>query len=118
MQIITEEFKARKLTLNGVKEDWWEYWLSWNNIYRVAEENSLGVIVYKWLRSGADHWCHATLYWRVGMSKFASSGSGQLIGKDEEVFGLAPEIKPDGTALHSIKGLGNLYINDNTWRVE
>lgn len=118
MQIITEEFKARKLTLNGAKEDWWEYWLSWNNIYRVAEENSLGVIVYKWLRSGADHWCHATLYWRVGMSKFASSGSGQLIGKDEEIFGLAPEIKPDGTALHSIKGLGNLYINDNTWRVE
>lgn len=99
MQIVVEEFKTKRMTLNGKREDYHNYWLHWNNIYRVGQENSLGVIEYKWLRSGADHWCHATLYWRVGLSKFAS-GEGALIGnKSEFNFKTSPEIDLDGKGI-------------------
>lgn len=42
MQLLIEEFKTRRITLNGKKSDWWDYWLHWKNIYRVGEENALG----------------------------------------------------------------------------
>lgn len=115
MQILIEEFRTRRISLNGKKADWWDYWLHWSNIYRVGEENALGVIIYQWLRSGPDHWCHATLYWRVGMSKFASSGEGMLIDKEVEEIPISPVIDPDGTALHSPKGLGVVKISNNNW---
>ena len=42
-----------------------------------AEENSLGVMDYKWERFDADHYVHAYLYFRVGISRFAN-GDGQV----------------------------------------
>lgn len=72
MQIVVDEFSKGLMTLNGKPEEWNDYAEHFKNIYRVEEEDMLGVPRRQWKRKGDDHFCHATLYWRIGMSKYAS----------------------------------------------
>jgi len=85
LQLVIDEFKEKRLRLyNGTENDWYDYWLHWSHIYRVAEEDTLGVMQYKWLRSDRDDWCHATVYFRIGIDRFG--GVGSII---------SPDIKPE-----------------------
>lgn len=79
MQLVIDEFSDKRIPLQGDENDWYDYWLHWKNIYRVEKENHLGQMVRVWERAGDDHWCHATLYWRVGMERFGH-GEGAIIG--------------------------------------
>jgi len=81
LQLCIDEFEKKKMNIFGTRKDWWGFWLHWNAIFRVKEEDSLGVSVYKWKRSGADHFCHAYLYFRVGISKFANA-EGEIFSAD------------------------------------
>jgi hypothetical protein len=38
-----------------------------------------------------DHWCHATVYWRIGMDRFGG-GDGEIIGNAATSLANAPEI--------------------------
>lgn len=73
IQIFIEEMLDKRVTFNGTESDWQEYITHWMNIYRTWEENSLGVREFKWERQGPDHFVHATMYARIGMSKYAES---------------------------------------------
>ncbi len=73
IQLVVDEFTEKRIPICGTQAEWWDYWVHWSHIYRTAEEDSLGVIKYKWLRSDRDDWCHATVYWRIGMSRFMES---------------------------------------------
>lgn len=76
IQFVIEEFRQRRLKLyNGTRNDWYDYWLHWKHIYRVAEEDELGIVRHKWLRSDRDDWVHATVYWRIGIARFGSMGA-------------------------------------------
>lgn len=77
IQWVIGEFKDRRIRLyNGGRESWYNYYVHWSHIYRIVEENQqLQTPEYKWLRNDRDDWVHATIYWRVGMSRFGSSGS-------------------------------------------
>ncbi len=118
IQLVIDEFADSRIPLQGKEADWWEYWLHWDRIYRVAVETPLQTIKHKWLRSGRDDWVHATIYFRAGMSRFALAGGGELIAGEEEEFPLSPEIQPDGTGIHSPKGIGTLKVSDNNWRID
>ena len=97
IQMTLDEFMDERIPLQGTMDDWYDYWLHWNNIYRVQEENNLGIMEKKWERSGDDHWVHATVYWRVGMNRFGM-GEGAVIGKPLKVFGKKGyEVSPDNT---------------------
>lgn len=54
----------------------------WSHIYRVSEEDNLGVMRHKWERSDDDHWVLSSIYWRIGMSRFAGSGSVIMAGEN------------------------------------
>jgi len=76
MQLVIDEAKNQRFRLyNGTRADYHDYWLHWSHIYRVWEEDSLGVPRYTWLRDGRDDWVHATIYWRVGVGRFGTSGA-------------------------------------------
>lgn len=75
IQLLVDEFTDKRIPLWGKESDWYDYYLHWANIYRVEEENALGVPVKRWERSGDDHWVHASLYWRIGISRFAEMAS-------------------------------------------
>jgi len=75
MQFVIDEFREKRLKLyRGTENDWYNYWLHWSHIYRTVEENTLGTKDYKWHRSDRDDWVHATIYWRVGIDRFGSTG--------------------------------------------
>lgn len=75
MQLVIDEFKEKRLSLfSGTRADWHDYWLHWSHIYRVWEEDTLGIPRYTWLRDGRDDWVHATIYWRIGIDRFGQKG--------------------------------------------
>ena len=75
IQLVVDELNGGRIGLyNGNEADWHDYWLHWSHIRRVAEEDALGVLRHEWVRSDRDDWVHATVYWRIGVSRFGTSG--------------------------------------------
>jgi hypothetical protein len=77
LTLLVQYFEEQRIPLQGTKEDWYDYWLHWNNLTKVKDEDSHGRIKYVWARNGDDHWAHATNYWATGMSRF---GDGEMGG--------------------------------------
>lgn len=102
ISLIVGEFQDVRLPLHGSEEYWEGFWHHAAAIYRVKKLNEvLGTMEYKWERSGPDHWFHAFLYCRVGLSRFQETG-GSLIktkhsiaSKDGIPEGFA--LRPDGS---------------------
>lgn len=78
IQLVVDEFTDKRVPLQGTEKDWEDYVGHWGNMYRISTENALGVEVNKWERSGPDHLALATVYWRVGMTRFGQ-GNGLIL---------------------------------------
>lgn len=100
MQLVIDEAIRRSFGIyNGTRADWHDYQLHWSHIYRVWEEDSLGKPQYTWLRDGRDDWVHATIYWRVGIDRFGTSGA--VIGAQMEPDANSYMINTDSTVTFS-----------------
>jgi hypothetical protein len=73
IQLFIDEMQDKRVVFNGTESEWQEYIVHWLNIYRVWEENALGIKEFKWERQGDDHWVHASAYCRVGLDRFSES---------------------------------------------
>lgn len=83
-QLVVDEFRDKRLTLQGEEQDWWEYWLDWKNMSRIKVIDPVtnqfkGI---KWVRNGRNHRASATLFWRIGMDRF-SGGQVTFIGAQD-----------------------------------
>lgn len=76
IQLVVDEFKTRRIPVHGTEQEWFEYWLDWNNLakIKVLDPETNQVKGYKWVRSGRDHRALATVLWRVGMTRFQTMG--------------------------------------------
>lgn len=81
IQLFIDEMTDKRVTFNGTESEWQEYIANWLNIYRTWEENALGVREFKWERTGPDHFCHASLYARIGLDKFQDTQA-KVVGGD------------------------------------
>lgn len=81
IQLVVDEFSDSLIPLQGEENDWYEYWLDWNNLSRRKEVDSVtGAFKrYAWIRSGRDHKALATVYWRVGISRFGWGGGSKRV---------------------------------------
>lgn len=71
IQLVVDEFTEKRIPIYGNDSEWYDYWLHWSHIYRVEEYNdNTGITKYTWMRSDRDDWVQATVYWRIGMSRF------------------------------------------------
>lgn len=104
IQLVIDEFKDKRIPLHGTKEDWYDYWLHWSHIYRTKEEDGLGVMRYKWVRSDRDDWVHATVYWRVGMDRFGTQ-PGSFVG-NKRIFSDPAGIVTREGFVHSLPSFG------------
>lgn len=97
IQMVVDEFTDGRISLQGNENDWHDYWLHWNNLTRIKEiDEKTGEIKRKiWVRNGDDHYCLATTYWRIGMSRFSSVES-SILG-DNTIVEEAPMIGLDET---------------------
>ncbi len=76
IQLVVDEFRTKRIPVHGTQDDWYEYWLDWNNLskIKVLDPDTNQVKGYKWVRNGRDHRALATVFWRVGMSRFTNVG--------------------------------------------
>lgn len=93
-----DNYKLGKYSTNK-DGDYYDYWVHWNNVIRTVEETDRGFIRKTWKRTGPDHLVHATVYWRVGMSRFAGSGSGKVFGNEKSEFTNAPIVLPGNRVI-------------------
>lgn len=96
VQLVIDEYTEKRMPIYGSEADWYDYWLHFSHIYRTEEENTLGVPVYRWLRSDRDDWVHATVYMRIGMMRFLDVST-TFNSPSEPVGTLGAEVRPDHT---------------------
>lgn len=97
LQLVVDEFRNKRIPVHGTEADWFEYWLDWNNLskMKVLDPDTNQVKGYKWVRSGRDHRALATVFWRVGMTRF--SGIGGIVRATEPAKPTSYMIDPAGT---------------------
>jgi hypothetical protein len=100
ISLVVEEFTDRRIAVQGDFEtggtmDWYDYWLQWNNLTKVKElDPKTGQVKRRiWVRSGADHFAHATVYWRIGIKRFG--GKGIVIHADNPHISAQPGVVLD-----------------------
>lgn len=96
VQLVVDEYTEKRMPIYGTEADWYDYWLHFSHIYRTEEENTLGVPVYRWLRSDRDDWVHATVYMRIGMMRFLDVST-TFNSPSEPIGTLGAEVRPDNT---------------------
>jgi hypothetical protein len=99
MTLMVEQMRdVGRFILNGTIEEWQEFADHWGNIYREKlevkeqkgkDDKSLYGTEFVWKRNGPDHFCHAALYWAVGMQRFGKADA--TIMTDHPLTGV-----PDG----------------------
>lgn len=92
IQYLVEEIKDKRFPIWGTIEDWRPYFNQCLNIYRVKEmQGEEGDPQYNWQyvwkRKGGDHWFMATVYFRVGLDRFAQDLA-TIIHKDSNLKGI------------------------------
>jgi len=114
IQLVVDEFTDGRIAIQGDENDWYDYWLHWNNLTRIKEiDDKTGEIKRKiWVRNGDDHWALASTYWRIGMSRFGSNEN-HIIGKTSEIPE-APVISPNNTMDNTMTQFKRKKVND--WR--
>lgn len=87
IQLVVDEFIDGKISLQGKEDDWYDYWIHWNSLTRIKEfdQKTMEVKRKLWVRNGDDHWAMATIYWRVGMSRFGSMDNKIIGGKETKI---------------------------------
>ena len=75
IQLVVDEFRTKRIPLQGTESDWYEYYLDWSNLSRIKifdpKTNQMRGV--KWVRNGRDHRALATVLWRMGIDKFTDS---------------------------------------------
>lgn len=113
LQMVIDEFAGRRIPLQGTQDDWAEYESHWDTLYKVTENDTLGVPQSIWETSnGMDHFCHATLYWRVGMDKFKNDG-GKIFTGDVPEFKTVDPIEAQRHAKPKFSYVGEV----DDWRL-
>lgn len=83
IQLVIDEFRQCRIPLQGRATDWEPYVKHFQNIFRVKEYDSMDRPVFEWKKKNTeDHWVHATVYWRIAMSRFGQGESGIIMGGD------------------------------------
>ncbi len=73
VQQLVDELRDTRFTLNGTIEDWKPFTDEFVNLYRLWEVNSIGENVSTWESSGPQHFIKATIFFRVGLDRYATS---------------------------------------------
>ena len=119
IQLVVDEFRDKRIPVHGDENEWFEYWLDWNNLskIKVLDPDTNAVKGYKWVRNGRDHRALATVFWRVGMSRFI--GEGKIIVPRETIKPNSYMVDPNQTASFNPEEMFDLLEenNENDWRL-
>lgn len=85
IQLVIDEFRTKRIPLQGNESDWYEYYQDWSNLSRIkifdSKTNQMKGV--KWVRNGRDHKALATVLWRMGVDKFTDSDAQIVFPKED-----------------------------------
>ena len=119
IQLTIDEFRNKRIPVHGTMNDWNLYYMDWGRLSKIKtiDPDTNEVKGYKFVRTGRDHLAMATVFWRIGMSKFA--GMGKIVTPTLTPQPNSYYIDPDGTVSFDPKkllgGLAN-EISEGDWR--
>ncbi|HEX9503608.1 MAG TPA: phage terminase large subunit family protein [Patescibacteria group bacterium] len=115
IQLVVSEFSKGRISLQGTENDWYDYWLDWNNLTRIKElDNNTGEFKgFKWIRSGRDHKALATVIARVGWTRFG--GSMKIVNTDTIKIPQSYALNPTETVEFNPKTFFK-YEDTDDWR--
>ena len=95
--MLVGEIQDKKLLFGMTLSELEPYISHWTPMYRVVEENNLGVPMGKWLtiEGKPNHWAHSTVYYRLALDKMLS-GMGAGVVRREKQYShkdIAPTVK-------------------------
>lgn len=96
IEVLIGEFRDGRVPIQGNETDWHEFITHFQNVYRVQEEDALGVIKRRWERGGPDHYLHAALYQRVGMERFGGKDPVSVMSGNPMFGEKSFSVSPDG----------------------
>lgn len=115
LQMVIDDLINKKIPLQGTQDDWAEVESHFATLYKVTEMDTLGVPQSTWeSSSGLDHFCHAFLYWRVGMDKFKNDG-GRIFTGETSAFTVSSPVKNEMMSFRPKFDLSEKENNDD-WR--
>lgn len=85
IQWVVDEFRNKRIQLQGTENDWYEYFLDWKSLnkIKIIDNKTNQARGYKWVRNGRDHRALATVLWRMGVDKFSDGESQIVYPKDD-----------------------------------
>jgi hypothetical protein len=88
IQQVVDEFRTKKIPLQGTESDWLEYWMDWSNLSRIKifDPKTNQLRGTKWVRNGRDHKALATMLWRIGVDKFTDIQAQIVYPKGDNEF--------------------------------
>lgn len=117
IQLVVDEFTKVKIPLQGTEDDWYEYFLDWNNltrikIYDAVTQEFKGT---KWVRNGRDHRALATVIARVGFTRFGAETTINSVVNEVHIP-KGYELKADDTVAFNPKTFFKFDDNKDDWR--
>lgn len=118
IQYVVDHFREKRIPLHFVEkmDDWYDYWLHFNHIYRISDEDKvLHRMVYRWERSDRDDWVHATVYWMAGIQRFGAKGSivGAFTDRPEpNSYEVTPDDRTSRNPLEKVTKLDQIVFPD------
>jgi hypothetical protein len=94
-QTVVDEIGDGNFNMWGDKSIFYDLFLHLSNAYRIKNEKTAE---YKWIFTKPDHWFHALIYARIGISKFSRSTATFVYSKPQKQLKKGIKINPDGTA--------------------
>lgn len=106
IQTVVSEFGKKMIPVQGTEDDWYEYWMDWDNLTRikVVDSTTQEFKAHRWVRSGRDHKALATVFWRVGMDRFGKADGKVFTGKNL-AFQLGEKLQADGRIRNTMRKL-------------
>lgn len=116
IQLTVDEFRTKRLPVYGTDDDWYEYYLDWRNMTRIEVYDKETNVLKgrKWVRAGRDHKALATVFWRVGISRFAMNGN--IFEANNEKKPNSYMVNPDNTVDFNPEEMFNEDDEDD-WRI-
>jgi len=81
IQMLIDELRDTRLPLSGTREDWQPMIDEFVNLYRKWEINAIGERESSWDSSGPQNYIKSMIFFRVGMSRYATSEA-VIVGND------------------------------------
>lgn len=117
IQLVVDEYREKRIPVYGTEDDWYDYYNDWSNLSRikVLDPETNQIKGHKWVRSGRDHRALATVFWRVGISRFSQTGS--LIAGETKPKPNSYMIEKDTASFNPDEFFDSLEEQEQDWRV-